>query len=64
SALRGEWWWTATWQIQNRNQSYVALPWGKRPSSENPGTVANTPKSLPLNNRCQMVSLSLLRTFL
>ena len=64
AALRGEWWWTATWQIQNRDQSYVALPWEKLPSSENPGTVANTPERLPLNNRCQMVSLSLLRTFL
>ncbi|MFM7033135.1 MAG: hypothetical protein ACKOX4_11560, partial [Bacteroidota bacterium] len=65
SALRGEWWWTATWQIQNRDQSYVALPW-QIPSlgSEDPPTVSKTPENLPLNNRCQMVSLSLLRTFL
>ncbi|MFM8686636.1 MAG: hypothetical protein ACKODJ_08840, partial [Bacteroidota bacterium] len=64
SAPRGEWWWTATWQIQNRDQSYVALPWQIPPGSENPPTVSKTPENLPLNNRCQMVSLSLLRTFL
>lgn len=65
SALRGEWWLTATWQIQNRDQSYVALPWQiPPPGSENPPTVSKTPENLILHNRCQMVGLSLFRTFL
>ena len=64
AALRGEWWWTATWQIQYRDQSYVALPWQIPPGSENPPTVSKTPENLILHNRCQMVGLSLLRTFL
>jgi hypothetical protein len=64
ASSRGQWWLSATWQSQQRDQSYLALPWKVPPGSSNLPKVSDIPQRVALSNPCQFFALSLLRTFL